>query len=40
MLGGWLLLGETLSFRKDMGALIMLTGLIVSQIKFTKLAST
>jgi len=28
VLGGWLLLGETLSIRKDMGALIMLTGLI------------
>ena len=33
VLGGWLLLGETLSIRKDMGALIMLTGLIVSQLR-------
>lgn len=40
VLGGWLLLGETLSFRKDIGALIMLTGLIVSQLKFTKPVST
>ncbi len=36
MLGGWLLLGETLSFRKEMGALMMLAGLIISQLKFLK----
>jgi len=36
ILGGWLLLSETLTFRKGMGALIMLTGLIISQLKFGK----
>ena len=40
LLGGWLLLSETIPFRKGMGALIMLTGLIVSQLKFTKPFST
>ena len=36
LLGGWLLLSETIPFRKGMGALIMLSGLIISQLKFTK----
>jgi len=36
MLGGWLLLSETIPFKKGMGALIMLAGLIISQLKFTK----
>ena len=39
VLGGWLLLSETLPFRKGMGALIMLAGLIISQLKFTKSVS-
>ncbi|RLD91673.1 MAG: EamA family transporter [Bacteroidetes bacterium] len=39
VLGGWLLLSETLPFRKGMGALIMLIGLIISQLKFTKSVS-
>ncbi len=33
MLGGWLLLHETLTPKKGMGAAIMLAGLIVSQLK-------
>jgi len=36
ILGGWLLLSETLTFRKGMGALIMLSGLIISQIKISR----
>ena len=36
VLGGWMLLSETLPFRKGMGALIMLAGLIISQLKFKK----
>ena len=39
VLGGWLLLSETLTFRKGMGALIMLAGLIISQISFEKKSS-
>jgi drug/metabolite transporter (DMT)-like permease len=34
VLGGWLLLSETLTFRKGLGAAIMLAGLIVSQLTF------
>ena len=39
VLGGWLLLSETITFRKGMGALIMLTGLIISQLNFSKNSS-
>ncbi len=39
VLGGWLLLSETITFRKGMGALIMLTGLIISQLNFGKNSS-
>ncbi len=37
LLGGWLLLNESITFRKTIGATIMLTGLIISQIKITSL---
>jgi len=36
MLGSWLILSEIISVRKGMGAAIMLTGLIISQIKLRK----
>jgi len=36
MLGGWLLLSETLSFRSLLGATLMLIGIIISQIKWKK----
>ena len=36
MLGGWLLLSETLSFRPLLGATLMLIGIIISQIKWKK----
>ncbi len=38
LLGGWLLLSETIPFRKGMGALIMFSGLIISQLKITRTA--
>ena len=37
MLGGWLLLSETLSFRSLLGAAFMLIGIIISQIKWRRL---
>ena len=36
MLGGWLLLSETLSVRSLIGASFMLTGIIISQIRWKK----
>lgn len=36
MLGGWLLLNETVTLRKGVGATIMLIGLIISQLKLNK----
>jgi len=34
VLGGWLILDETLTLRKFVGAVLMLTGLIISQLEF------
>lgn len=36
VLGGWLILNETLNIRKGMGALIMLMGLIISQLNLKR----
>ncbi len=36
MLGSWLILSEVIGLRKGIGAIIMLSGLIISQLKLTK----
>lgn len=39
LLGGWLILGETISLRGGIGCLLMLAGMILSQLEFKRPAS-
>jgi len=39
-IGGWLLLNEVLSFKAQIGCALMLTGMVISQIKLFKIPAT